>query len=271
MRRVNPLNDLAFKKVMGEQGSEFQLKAFLEAVLNKELKSVEIKGSMELTPDIIGNKLSRLDVFAIADDNTGIDIEIQLNDYKNMSKRTIFYWSRLFGNALRSGRDINYRDIANMVTINLLGFNYIQGEPEEEFHNIYHISNDRSGKILDGCLEIHFIEMPKFLLFNNKNLADNKIHRWLAFFDNNISETTLKELRSMDPAIDRAQKKIEYISYNEDDYRAIISREMEILDYNSAIFEYKREERQKMVEAMKTMGLSDIDIEKILAVREKSE
>ena len=64
MRRVNPLNDLVFKRVMGEQGNEVQLKAFLEAVLDRKLNSIEIQGAMELTPDIIGNKLSRLDVYA---------------------------------------------------------------------------------------------------------------------------------------------------------------------------------------------------------------
>ena len=86
MRKVNPLNDLVFRKVMGEQGNEVQLKAFLEAVLNREFKSIQIVGAMELTPDIIGNKLSRLDVLATADDGTQINIEIQLKDHKNAKK-----------------------------------------------------------------------------------------------------------------------------------------------------------------------------------------
>jgi len=147
MRKVNPLNDLVFKKVMGEQGNEVQLKAFLEAVLDKKLKSIEIKGAMELTPDIIGNKLSRLDVFAEIDEGAGVNIEVQLKDYKNMSKRTIFYWGRGFGNALKSGKDNDYADLPDYITINLLGFDYFDDEPEQEFHNVYHIKNDRSGNV----------------------------------------------------------------------------------------------------------------------------
>jgi len=264
MRKVNPMNDLVFKKVMGEQGNEVQLKAFLEAVLDKELKSVEIKGSMELTPDVIGNKLSRLDVFAKIDNNTGVNIEVQLRDYKNMSKRTIFYWGRSFGNSLRAGKDNDYIDLSDMITINLLGFDYIKSEPEEEFHNIYHVRNDRSGNVLDKCFEVHFLEMPKFLKLRNKDIINNKMHRWLAFFDNNISDKTLKELIEMDTAIGQAQKKIEYISYNEDDYRQIILREQELLDFNSAMSAHRREGVQQAINAMKESGISDIQIEEVL-------
>jgi predicted transposase/invertase (TIGR01784 family) len=264
MRKVNPLNDLVFKKVMGEQGNEPQLKSFLEAVLNRELKSVEIKGAMELTPDIIGNKLSRLDVFAKIDDDVGINIEVQLKDHKNMGKRTIFYWGRGFGNALKAGKDNDYIDLPDFITINLLGFDYLDDEPEEEYHNIYHVRNDRSGKILDKCLEIHFLEMPKFLKLKDKDLVNNKMHRWLAFFDDNISDNTLKELVEMDTAINQAQKKIEYISYNEEDYRQIILREQALLDYASDMNASKREGIQQMADAVKLVGVSDKQIQEAL-------
>ena len=269
MRKVNPLNDLVFKKVMGEPGNEIQLQAFLEAVLGRKLKSVQIQGAMELTPDIIGNKLSRLDVYATIDDGAGVNIEIQLKDHKNMGKRTIFYWGRGFGNALKSGRDRDYADLPDFITINLLGFNHIEGEPEGEFHNIYHVSNDRSEKVLDKCLEIHFLEMPKFLALEAKDIANNAMHRWLAFFDSNISDETLKEVTEMDAAIQQAQKKIDYISYNEEDYRQIILREQALLDYHSDIKASKIEEQQMMIKAMKSSGLTDNEIDKILIERKK--
>jgi predicted transposase/invertase (TIGR01784 family) len=196
---------------------------------------------MELTPDIIGNRLSRLDVLAKTGDGTEINIEVQLKAHKNMGKRSLFYWGRTFGNALKSGKDSDYIDLPNIITINILNFEYLDGEPECEFHNTYHVRNDRSGKILDGCLEMHFLEMPKFLRLKDKDIATNKIHRWLAFFDSNISEETLKELIEMDAGIQQAQKKIEYISNDADTYRQILLREMEVLDYNSDMSAAKRE------------------------------
>lgn len=269
MRKVNPLNDLVFKKVMGEQGDEVQLKAFLEAVLNKKFKSVEIDGAMELTPDIIGNKLSRLDVLARTDDGVEINIEVQLKDHKNMGKRTLFYWGRTFGNALKSGKDNDYIILPNVITINILGFDYIDDEPDE-FHNIYHVHNDRSGKILDDCLEIHFIEMPKYLRLVDKDIVNNKMHRWLAFFDSDISEETLGELIKMDTAIQQAQKKIEYISNDANTYRQILLREQALLDYQSDLNAYKREGRQEVINAMKKSGMSDEAIEKILKLGEEN-
>ena len=245
MRKVNPLNDLVFKKVMGEQGNEVQLKAFLEAVLGREFKSIHIEGAMELTPDIIGNKLSRLDVFAKIDDDTEVNIEVQLKDHKNMRKRSIFYWGRRFGNALKAGKDSDYIDLPDMITINLLGFDYIDDEPEEEFHNVYQVLNKRSGKMLDKCLEVHFLEMPKFLKLESKDIVKNKVHRWLSFFDNNISEETLKELIEMDTAIQQAQKKIEYVSNDAESYRQILLREQALLDYQSDLNAYRREGRQE--------------------------
>ena len=126
----------------------------------------------------------------------------------------------------------------------------------------------RSGNILDGCLEIHFIEMPKFLRLQNKDIVNNKMHRWLAFFDSNITEQTLKELVEMDKAIQQAQKKIEYISNDAAAYNQILLREVALLDYTSDINAAKREGiaegEQKMIEAMKASGLSDKEINKIL-------
>ena len=66
--RFNPLNDFLFLKVMGEKGSEEQLLGFLNAVLgrtgDKTLESVEIFEDRAITPDILGDKASVLDVRA---------------------------------------------------------------------------------------------------------------------------------------------------------------------------------------------------------------
>jgi len=72
----------------------------------------------------------------------------------------------------------------------------------------------------------------------------------------------------MDKAIQQAQKKIEYISYNEEDYRQIILREQALLDYTSDLNAYKREGRQEgrqeVIDAMKLVGVSNEQIEEAL-------
>ena len=66
---------------MGEKGSEEQLLGFLNAVLgrtgDKTLESVEIFEDRAITPDILGNKASVLDVRARTGDGTKTNIEVQ--------------------------------------------------------------------------------------------------------------------------------------------------------------------------------------------------
>ena len=262
MRKVNPLTDLVFKKFMGEKGDEVQLQAFLEAVLDRKLKDIEIVEATELPPDIIGDKLSRLDVRAKSGSDTDINIEVQLKDHRNMDKRSLFYWSRLFGKSLKAGSDNDYNMLPNVITINILKFDFLD-EPEEEFHNIYHIRNDRSGKILTDSFEIHFLEFKKFLRLKEKDIVKNAIHRWLAFLDNNISEKILQELIEMDTAIRQANKKIEYISNDEATYHQIMLRELAVLDYNSDVAAAKREgkaeaDAEKIAIAKSLLGILDI-------------
>jgi predicted transposase/invertase (TIGR01784 family) len=67
-KRLNPLNDFAFKKILGEKGDEPQLIAFLNAVLQRtgkgtitDLEIVENRDIPAETPD---GKSAKLDVRA---------------------------------------------------------------------------------------------------------------------------------------------------------------------------------------------------------------
>jgi hypothetical protein len=55
--RLNPLNDFAFKKILGEKGDEPQLIAFLNAVLQRTgkgtIKDVRIMENLEFPPDFV--------------------------------------------------------------------------------------------------------------------------------------------------------------------------------------------------------------------------
>ena len=73
--------------------------------------------------------------------------------------------------------------------------------------------------MLTDVVEIHFLELPKFRNKKNKDYRENDIERWLMFLEKDISETTLKELMSLDTAIEKAEQKIEYLSSDEETMR----------------------------------------------------
>jgi len=69
----------------------------------------------------------------------------------------------------------------------------------------------------------------------------------------------------MDKVIQQAQKKIEYISYNKEDYRQIILREQALLDYTSDMNAYKREgEKTAKIEIAKKMLLKNKFVNEII-------
>ena len=65
--------------------------------------------------------------------------------------------------------------------------------------------------MLDMFVYILFLELPKFRKKKDKDYRENDIERWLMFLEKDISETTLKELISLDTAIEKAEQKIEYL------------------------------------------------------------
>jgi len=92
MKRLNPLNDFAFWKSMGEPGCEEQLKSFLNAILARTRKipieTLEIVENKILSPDVIGAKTSILDVRAQFSNGTKVNVEIQLENEYNMDRRS---------------------------------------------------------------------------------------------------------------------------------------------------------------------------------------
>ncbi|MCT4563162.1 MAG: Rpn family recombination-promoting nuclease/putative transposase [Maledivibacter sp.] len=212
MRRLRPLNDFIFKKLFGENEVKDNLIAFLNAVLDKKdrerIVTLEIIDNKELTRDMINDKTSILDVRARTEDGTQINIEVQLTNQHNMDKRTLFYWGRMFNENISKGED--YKSLPKVITINILDFNYLK---LDKFHTKFHLWEDEDKEyMLTDLVEIHFIEVPKFRELKEKNLGEDRLQRWLTFFNTNISEEKLKELMEMDKDIKRAQERLEYLS-----------------------------------------------------------
>lgn len=228
--RLNPLNDYLFKQYMGTEECKICLISFLNAVLDLDIKDVTIKENKELPSDNIDGKLGRLDVLAVLEDGTLINIEVQICNEGNIIDRTLFYNFRLYIDSIKKGD--NYVNTAKVITINLLNFDYL---PFDDFHLSCHLRFDQYPKdILTDKTEIHFIELKKFYksITFNKN---NSLHRWLRFFDQSISDNELKELISMDKAIATAENKAKKVSSDEVEFRYYQAREDARRDYNNAL------------------------------------
>ena len=225
MRKVKPLNDFIFKKVFGEKGNEDILISFINAVLKRTKKEkiveLEIIDNKQLTKELILDKTGIIDVRAKTSNGENIDIEVQLTDQGNMDKRTLFYWGKMYLENIKQGQD--YTSLEKVITINILDFEFLG---TETYQSSFHLWEDiEKDYMLTDVVEIHFLELPKFRKKKDKDYRENDIERWLMFLEKDISETTLKELISLDTAIEKAEQKIEYLSCDEEAMRIYYERE----------------------------------------------
>jgi predicted transposase/invertase (TIGR01784 family) len=272
MKRLNPLNDFAFKKILGETGCEEQLKSFLNAVLAHTrpvpIESIEIVENKTLTPDILGAKTSILDVRAKFGDGAKVNVEVQLKNEYNMDRRSLFYWAWEYTKGFEAGHD--YRELSDVITVNILGYGLF---PLSEFHTSFHLREDKHPElILTSATELHFLEMPKFRRLRDKDIEHNPLHRWLQYFDAKTPDRVVKELLEMDPVLERAQKVMDEIQRDEGLLHAYHMYEMSLSDETSRL-NYAMEkglkqgmkkgvkqEKLEIARKLKTLGLSSEQI-----------
>ena len=240
MKRLNPLNDFLFLKLMGEEGDEVQCLSFLNAVLSSKNKNpitlIKILENKTFTAEIIGDKSCILDVRAQTDTGDRINIEVQLNDLHNMDKRTLYYWGREYTKGIGKGDD--YMDLPKVININIVNFDQIK---LDDFHTCFHLwEDDHKDYLLSDVLEIHFINMIKYKMYKirskeNRSEDASPLVRWLTFLDKDSSEDELEEVIQMDAAISRANDRLNFVSQDQKFLRAYEIREKALHDQTAIV------------------------------------
>ena len=82
-------DDYIFKRVFAYKGNESVLKDFLEALLKIEIKGIKITNP-EIIPYEKGEKRGLLDIKAEINDETMIDVELQMKNEKNTDAFRIY-------------------------------------------------------------------------------------------------------------------------------------------------------------------------------------
>jgi len=206
-RRPNPLNDFLFYKVMGEKGDEPQLIGFLNAVLapsgRKPIESLDIVEKKSFVKEMLEGKSCALDVMAVLADGTRANIEVQLRRMSDMDRRSLFYWGKLYAEALGKGRD--YRELPDAIAVNIMGYDFPPGGGAHASFRLREASDPSLE--LTSAMEIHFINMVKWRRQAGKDIAGNPLHRWLAWLDPKSAPELAEEAKGMDAAITAASER----------------------------------------------------------------
>ena len=176
-----------------------------------------------------------MDIFCTTQIEEKIDVEIQINNRKNIEKRTLFYWSNMYLSGHKKGQD--YNELKSSITINLLNYNNF--DATEPMHSMFAVYNMNTGKKLCNDLELHFFELKKF---QKKPIAElSRIERWMAYFSNKLDVSELQELGMQDSKIKDALDASDRFMDDLDERLAYVNREMAMMDYKSDTEGYYRD------------------------------
>lgn len=197
-------SDILFKVLM--QSSKNVLKGIVCSYLDlapETIKSIDISNPISLKEDIAAKEMI-LDIKAILNDKTIINLEMQVINFNDWTERSLSYLCRCFDNL---GPGHGYLHVKSAVHIGFLDYTLFPDHPE--FYATYRMINERTGQLYSSKFRISVVDLTKRNLATKEDIAHHR-DLWAAFFkatewgevmalaekDKNISEAavTLRKL-----------------------------------------------------------------------------
>ena len=141
----------------------------------EEIRSVRLANTF-LWKRYRKQKQSILDVVVELNNDSKVNIELQIEVISYWDKRSLFYLSKLFTEGLLSGQ--KYEKLKRCVSISILGFNL---DDRPEYHKVYRL-RDETGHEFSDMLEIHVIELNKPLN------GTGRMDEWIRLFNAETEE-----------------------------------------------------------------------------------
>ena len=246
--RLDLKNDYVFKRIFAKPENNKELKELLEAILNIEIEKVEVKNP-EITKNYTDEKLGVLDIRAQINEDTIIDIEMQVANVKRMVNRNIAYTSRLIAEDTRAGED--YRFLKKFISITILGENLLE---RNAYHSISHLKfediepekqvemgYEKEQDLLTDRVEVHYIELKKFVKKNPK--MSSKLEQWLWLIIG--EEEKVKMASEKNKTIEKVVEDLDEMSADQNERLEAYRRQLIEWDYEIEKEELKKEAREE--------------------------
>ena len=141
-----------------------------------------------------------LDVLVELNDDTKINIELQVKAVRNWDKRQLFYLGKMLTEEVPFGR--SYDVMKRCVAISILDFNLTE---DKQYHKTY-LLRDEEGRVFSNLVELHVIEL-------NKALMGQTIDEWIRFFNvKTEGDLDMLRMQTNNAGILEAIKEIEHMS-----------------------------------------------------------
>lgn len=180
MKFVDVKNDIAFRKIFGNENRKETLISFLNAVLDfhgdQRIAQVSILNPYQL-PKLKGGKVTIIDVKATDQAGRTYIVEMQVGDIDGFEKRVLFYSSKSYSDQIK--RADFYRKLRPVIFVGILDFEHTQNK---NYISRSQVRDIETGEQTIKDMEFTFIELPKFTreLHELKTLTE----KWIYFIKN---------------------------------------------------------------------------------------
>ena len=258
IKYFNPLNDYFMRFMFAKEGHERILLNLINSVrtdYNQEtFEEVKVINTFNLK-ETINDKQSIVDVRAVTKSGETVLIEIQRMGNQSFVYRSLYYWAKSYVSNLRNNE--KYNDLKQVIVINILDFNLLKG----------------IDKILTNHLEMHFLELPKYL--SNESKLIDELYAWFYFLTTkekmeDIMEMLVKKNPIMKEVYDEYNKFVNtkdlfdnYTEYEKNYFDILALNEERIKGREEGIKEGEINKARTIALNLKNMNMNNEDISRI--------
>ena len=180
MKFVDVTNDIAFRKIFGNENKKVSLISFLNAVINfpnnNKVVEVDILNPYQLAK-LSEGKSTIVDVKAKDKNGNTFIIEMQIAESEHFHKRILYYTSQSYTAQIAKGKD--YSKLSPAYFIGILEFEVSKNPNYISCNKVLDVETNEQ---IIRDIEFNFIELPKF---NKKtDELETSIDQWTYFIKN---------------------------------------------------------------------------------------
>ena len=233
-------NDYMFRAVL--QSNNKVLRGLICALLHlseEEVRSVEITNPVVIG-EAVESKEFRLDINVILNNQTLINLEMQIANRLNWRERSVMYLCRSF-DSLNHGQD--YTEAKPAVHIGFLDYTLFEEHPE--FYASYKLINVKNYQKYSDSITLNVVDLSRIDLATEEDRKYH-IHEWAALF----KAATWEEIRMIagkDEYLQEASETIYRMSADELVRKRCRDREeyyQDLRSYERAIEKYERDKEE---------------------------
>ena len=233
-RKLNLKNDIIFKAFFSRKGNEKYLMDFLNSILKIKITKIEIKEEVNLEQLSTREKGGRLDIQATLNDGMIVNIEMQVDDKKNIEQRNDIYEAKTISRHFPRGE--NYQEAKEVVAIYILDYNLF-GFDEYILDTVKVLNNHRDYQV-NSIMKEYYIQLPKFR--ESDPDMNNKLNQWLAVIDD-VDRGKIEMAKAKNDIIKEAEVEIKYFTASEEAQYLADMRDLWESDVNSRLYDAREE------------------------------